>query len=82
MSFELKADEALRDGIQRIAEKELEQIRKLLGAHTKDSRDDIVHESRRGRARRPARAVTDRPYARTRLVRPVIWRGSERNWLW
>jgi hypothetical protein len=72
MSFELEADEALPDGIQRIAEKELELIRELLGAHTKDSRDDAVYESRRGRSRRPAQAVTPGRLRRTARRRAAL----------
>jgi CHAD domain-containing protein len=63
MSFELKADESLPDGIRRIAKKELEQIREYMEGRTKDSRDDIVHESRK--SLKKVRAVL-------RLVRPAI----------
>ena len=72
MSFELEADEALPVGIQRIAEKELELIRELLGAHTKYSRDDAVYESRRGRSRRPAQAVTPGRLRRTARRRAAM----------
>ena len=47
MSLELKADESLPDGIRRIVKKELEQIREYMEGRTKDSRDGIVHESRK-----------------------------------
>jgi hypothetical protein len=65
MSFELKADESLPDGMRRIVKKELEQIREYMEGRTKDSRDDIVHESRK--CLKKVRAVL-------RLVRPAIGR--------
>src|SRR4029450_1827741 len=67
MSFELKADESLPDGIRRIAKKELEQIREEREGRTKDSRDDIVHESRK--CLKKVREVL-------RLVRPAIGRKT------
>ena len=70
MSFELKADESLPDGIRRLAKKELEQVREYMEGHTKDSRDDIVHESRK--CLKKVRAVL-------RLVRPAIGRKTYRH---
>jgi len=70
MSFELKADESLPDGIRRLAKKELEQVREYMEGHTKDSRDDIVHESRK--CLKKVRAVL-------RLVRPAIGRKIYRR---
>jgi CHAD domain-containing protein len=70
MSFELKADESLPDGIRRIVKKELEQIREYTEGRTKDSRDDIVHESRK--CLKKVRAVL-------RLVRPAIGKKTYRH---
>jgi CHAD domain-containing protein len=70
MSFELKADESLPDGIRRIVKKELEQIREYMEGRTKDSRDDMVHESRK--CLKKVRGVL-------RLVRPAIGRKTYRH---
>jgi CHAD domain-containing protein len=70
MSFELKADESLPHGIHRMALKELEQIREFVGGHSKDSRDDIVHEARKGLKK--VRALL-------RLVRPAIGKKTYRR---
>ncbi len=70
MSFELKPDESLRKGIRRIARKQMDDaLGELTGAH-EGSRDEAVHEARKGFKR--IRAVL-------RLVRPVIGEKTYRG---
>src|SRR5262245_49986710 len=59
MSFELRIDEALPDGIHRIAEK----VRECVDGSSKASRDEMVHEARKGLKK--LRALV-------RLVRPGV----------
>jgi CHAD domain-containing protein len=63
MSFELKIDEALPDGIRRIAKKEIEKVRECVDGSSKASRDELVHEARK--SLKKLRALL-------RLVRPGI----------
>jgi len=63
MSFELRIDEALPDGIHRIAKKEIEKVRECVDGSSKASRDEMVHEARKGLKK--LRALV-------RLVRPGV----------
>ena len=69
MSFELKDDESLPDGIHRMAKKQLEQIQEHVGGSTRSSSDEIVHESRK--CLKKVRALL-------RLVRPAIRKKTYR----
>jgi len=48
MSFELKVDETLPDGLHRIAKKEMEKVCECMDGSSKGSRDEMVHEARKG----------------------------------
>ncbi|HMB33264.1 MAG TPA: CHAD domain-containing protein [Methylomirabilota bacterium] len=63
MSFELRIDEALPDGIHRIAKKEIEKVRECVDGSSKASRDEMVHEARK--SLKKLRALV-------RLVRPGV----------
>jgi len=63
MSFELRIDEALPDGIHRIAKKEIEKVRACVDGSSKASRDEMVHEARK--SLKKLRALV-------RLVRPGV----------
>src|SRR5262245_17833808 len=63
MSFELRIDEALPNGIHRIAKKEIEKVRECVDGSSKASRDEMVHEARKGLKK--LRALV-------RLVRPGV----------
>jgi len=63
MSFEFRADEALRESIHRIAGKEIEKIRDYASGSIGRSRDEMVHEIRKSLTK--LRTIL-------RLVRPAI----------
>ena len=70
MSFELRADEGLSSGIHRIAKGEIEKVREYVGGSPTGSRDEMVHEARKG---------LKRLRAMLRLVRPAIVRKVYRR---
>ena len=70
MSFELRVDEGLSDGIHRIAKSEIEKIREYVAGSSAGSRDEMVHEARKG---------LKRLRAMLRLVRPAIGRKVYRS---
>ncbi|HEY7428314.1 MAG TPA: CHAD domain-containing protein [Gemmataceae bacterium] len=70
MSFELKPDESLRKGIQRIVRKQMDGALEYLTGPHKGSRDEAVHEARK--CFKKIRAVL-------RLVRPAIGEKSYRE---
>jgi len=70
MSFELRADEGLPSGIHRIAKSEIEKIREYVNGSSEGSRDEMVHEARKG---------LKRLRAMLRLVRPTIGRKVYRK---
>ena len=63
MSFELKSEESLRKGIQRIVRKQLENALEELTGKNDNSRDEVVHETRK--CFKKVRALL-------RLIRPKI----------